>query len=96
MVLDLEPPPAQKQKSLTMILSNSNDSDDNFAGATGATNDIEFDKPHSKKIAAAKPGFKLAIDIDKINEIFTYGGEQGNLIEGEMNLKLETDIKELA
>ena len=53
MVLDLEPPPAPKQKSLTMILSNSNDSDDNFAGATGATNDIEFDKPHSKKIAAA-------------------------------------------
>ena len=45
---------------------------------------------------AAKPGFKLAIDIDKINEIFTYGGEQGNLIEGEMSLKLETDIKELA
>ncbi len=74
MVLDLVPPPASKQKSRPMILSNSNDSDDNFAGATGATIDIEFDKPSSKKMTT-KPGFKLAIDIDKINEIFTYGGE---------------------
>jgi len=78
-----------------MILPN--DSDDNFDGATGATNDIdEFVRPNSRKVPPAKPNFKLAIDIDKINEIFTYGGEQGNLIEGELTLKLENDIRELA
>jgi len=75
-VLDLEPAPATKQKSKPMILPNSNDSDDHFDGATGATNDIdEFVRPNSRKVPPAKPNSKLAIDIDKINEIFTYGGE---------------------
>jgi len=57
------------------VLSVSNDSDDNFDGATGATNNNEFTRPNSRKAPPTKPNFALAIDIDKINEIFTYGGE---------------------
>jgi hypothetical protein len=39
---------------------------------------------------------KLALDIEKINDLFTFGGEKGDFVEDEANLKLETDIKELA
>lgn len=39
---------------------------------------------------------KLALDIDKINEIFTFGGEKGDLKQEEMEMKLENDVKELA
>lgn len=68
-----------------------------LAGTTGATDDVE-DQPQSKK--AKKPfsikpaGLKL--DTDKINDMFTFGGEKGDMREEHANEKLEEDIQELA
>jgi hypothetical protein len=35
---------------------------------------------------------RLALDIEKINDLFTYGGEKGDLREEEAIFKLEADI----
>jgi hypothetical protein len=64
------------------------DSDKNprLAGTTGATNDDEDDQPilaqppQSKK-AAFKPTLGLKLDTDKINDLFTFGGEKGEMKE---------------
>lgn len=77
-------------------------------GATGATGDQYFDTPScSSEQSSAKKVIKsslgnnnkkkpLAINIDAINELFTFGGEKGDFREETANANLENDIKELA
>lgn len=45
-----------------------------------------------------KPGLKIGLDIDDINKLYTYGGEQGSrLDEGKNELEtFEENIRELA
>ena len=43
-----------------------------------------------------KPLRSLALDTEKINELFNFGGEKGEMREEDALEKLEQDIKELA
>lgn len=44
----------------------------------------------------AKPMRSLKLDTEKINELFNFGGEKGEMRDEEALDKLEQDIKELA
>lgn len=45
---------------------------------------------------AFKPTLGLKLDTDKINDLFTFGGEKGEMKDEQAFEKLEDDIKELA
>lgn len=99
-----KPIPAKKgPRGLQLNIDGDDDTttNNNIVGASGGTNDLDDEPvmqqpPPQKTKPAFKPSLGLTLDTEKINDLFTFGGEKGELKEEQALEKFEEDITELA
>ena len=90
----MAPPPKKGPRGLQLNIDDDT-ANNNIVGTSGGTNDLD-DEPVVRPKPTFKPSLGLTLDTEKINDLFTFGGEKGELKEEQALEKFQEDITELA